>query len=93
MAKRKTKSTFIGIKVTSEQAETLARLQEVLKSPTKTEVLLRVRYDHCLWLVYQPANAITTNALVLLFHPHYTTPVQLTCPIARAIIIIKGWLN
>ncbi len=41
MAKRKTKSTFIGIKVTSEQAETLARLQEVLKSPTKTEVLLR----------------------------------------------------
>ena len=41
MAKKKTKSTFIGLKVTSEQAETLARLQEVLNSPTKTEVLLK----------------------------------------------------
>ena len=40
MAKKKTKSTFIGIKVTDEQAETLARLQKVLNSPTKTEVLL-----------------------------------------------------
>jgi NADH-quinone oxidoreductase subunit E len=41
MAKRKTKSTFIGLKVTSEQAETLARLQKALNSATKTEVLLR----------------------------------------------------
>ena len=41
MAKRKTKSAFIGLKVTSEQAETIARLQEVLNSPTKTEVLLK----------------------------------------------------
>jgi len=41
MAKRKTKSTFIGLKVTSEQAETLAQLQRALNSPTKTEVLLR----------------------------------------------------
>jgi NADH-quinone oxidoreductase subunit E len=41
MAKRKTKSTFIGIKVTSEQAETLAHLQKALNSTTKTEVLLR----------------------------------------------------
>ena len=41
MAKRKTKSTFIGLKVTSEQAETLAQLQKALNSPTKTAVLLR----------------------------------------------------
>jgi NADH-quinone oxidoreductase subunit E len=41
MAKRKTKSTFIGLKVTSEQAETLAHLKKALNSPTKTEVLLR----------------------------------------------------
>ena len=41
MAKRKTKSTFIGLKVTSEQAETLTQLQKALNSPTKTEVLLR----------------------------------------------------
>jgi len=41
MAKRKTKSAFIGLKVTTEQAETLARLQKVLNSPTKTEVLLK----------------------------------------------------
>jgi len=41
MAKRKTKSTFIGLKVTSEQAETLAQLQKALNSPTKTEVLLK----------------------------------------------------
>jgi NADH-quinone oxidoreductase subunit E len=44
MAKKKTKSTFIGIKVTGEQAETLARLQEVLKSATKTGVLLEGLY-------------------------------------------------
>ena len=41
MEKRKTKSTFIGLKVTSEQAETLAQLQKALNSPTKTAVLLR----------------------------------------------------
>jgi NADH-quinone oxidoreductase subunit E len=41
MARRKTKSTFIGLKVTSQQAETLAHLQKALNSPTKTEVLLR----------------------------------------------------
>jgi len=41
MAKRKTKSIFIGLKVTSEQAETLTQLQKALNSPTKTEVLLR----------------------------------------------------
>ena len=41
MARQKTKSTFIGLKVTSKQAETLARLQKALNSPTKTDVLLR----------------------------------------------------
>jgi len=41
MAKKKTKSAFIGLKVTSEQAETLAHLQKALNSPTKTEVLLK----------------------------------------------------
>ena len=41
MAKKKTKSSFIGIKVTAEQAALLARLQQTLHSPTKTEVLLR----------------------------------------------------
>ena len=41
MAKRKTKSSFVGIKVTTEQAKTLTRLQGVLNSTTKTEVLLK----------------------------------------------------
>jgi len=41
MPKRKTKSSFIGIKVTAEQAALLARLQQALNSATKTEVLLR----------------------------------------------------
>jgi NADH-quinone oxidoreductase subunit E len=41
MAKQKNKSAFVGLKVTSEQAETLARLQRTLKSGTKTEVLLK----------------------------------------------------
>jgi len=41
MPKRKTKSSFIGIKVTAEQAALLARLQQALNSTTKTEVLLR----------------------------------------------------
>ena len=41
MAKKKNKSAFVGLKVTSEQAETLARLQRTLKSGTKTEVLLK----------------------------------------------------
>jgi NADH-quinone oxidoreductase subunit E len=41
MARKKSKSTFIGLKVTSEQAGTLARLQKALNSPTKTDVLLR----------------------------------------------------
>lgn len=41
MARKKTKSTFIGIKATPEQAALLAKLQEQLKSGTKTEVLLK----------------------------------------------------
>ncbi len=41
MAKKKTKSTFIGIKATPEQAALLAKLQEQLNSGTKTEVLLK----------------------------------------------------
>ena len=41
MAKKKTKSAFIGLKITSEQAETLARLQRTMNSATKTEVLLK----------------------------------------------------
>lgn len=41
MAKQKTKSTFIGLKVTSEQAETMSRLQKAMNSATKTEVLLK----------------------------------------------------
>lgn len=41
MAKKKTKTSFIGLKVTAEEAELLARLQESLGMPTKTEVLLR----------------------------------------------------
>jgi len=41
MPKRKTKSSFIGIKVTAEQAALLARLQQALNSATKTEVILR----------------------------------------------------
>jgi len=40
MPKRKTKTSFIGIKVTAEQAALLARLQKTLNLPTKTEVLL-----------------------------------------------------
>ena len=41
MAKKKTKSAFIGIKATPEQAALLAKLQEQLNSVTKTEVLLK----------------------------------------------------
>jgi len=41
MTKRKTKSNFVGIKITREQAETLSRLQQVLNSPTKTDILLQ----------------------------------------------------
>ncbi len=41
MAKRKTKSNFVGIRLTAEQAVLLARLQQSLKSTTKTEVLLK----------------------------------------------------
>ena len=41
MPKRKTKTGFIGIKVTAEQAALLARLQQALNATTKTEVLLR----------------------------------------------------
>ncbi len=41
MAKQKTKSTFIGLKVTSEQAETIAQLQQSLHTPTKTELILK----------------------------------------------------
>lgn len=41
MVRKKSKSTFIGLKVTSEQAGTLARLQKALNSPTKTDILLR----------------------------------------------------
>jgi NADH-quinone oxidoreductase subunit E len=41
MTKQKTKSTFIGLKVTDEQAETIAQLQQQLRSSTKTEVILR----------------------------------------------------
>ncbi len=41
MTKKKTKSSFVGIKVTAEQAALLARLQQTLHSATKTEVLLR----------------------------------------------------
>ena len=41
MAKRKTKSSFVGIKITTEQAKTITRLQGVLNSQTKTEVLLK----------------------------------------------------
>jgi len=39
--KRKTKSSFVGIKVTAEQVALLARLQQALNITTKTEVLLR----------------------------------------------------
>lgn len=41
MAKQKTKSTFIGLKVTSEQAETIAQLQQQLNTATKTELILK----------------------------------------------------
>ncbi len=40
MMKKKTKSGFVGIKVTKEQAELLAQLQKSLDLPTKTDVLL-----------------------------------------------------
>lgn len=40
MPKKKTKSGFVGIKVTAEQAALLARLQRALNYTTKTEVLL-----------------------------------------------------
>jgi len=41
MAKKKTKTTFIGLKLTAEQAALLARLQGTLNSATKTDVLLK----------------------------------------------------
>lgn len=41
MAKQKTKSTFIGLKVTDEQAETISQLQQLLHTSTKTEVFLK----------------------------------------------------
>lgn len=41
MAKTKTKSTFIGLRLTADQAEQLASLQQSLNSSTKTEVLLK----------------------------------------------------
>lgn len=41
MAKRKTKTNFIGIKVTAEQVALLSRLQKTLDLHTKTEVILR----------------------------------------------------
>jgi len=41
MTRKKSKSTFIGLKVTSEQAGTLARLQKALNSSTKTDILIR----------------------------------------------------
>ena len=41
MAKKKTKTAFIGLKVTEEEAELLNTLQKSLSLPTKTEVLLQ----------------------------------------------------
>lgn len=41
MAKKKTKVSFIGLKLTAEQAALLARLQGTLNSATKTGVLLQ----------------------------------------------------
>jgi len=41
MVRKKTKSTFIGIKLTDEQAVLLTRLKEALGSSTKTGVLLQ----------------------------------------------------
>jgi len=41
MTRQGKKSGFIGIKVTSEQSQTLSQLQQALNSPTKTEVLLQ----------------------------------------------------
>jgi len=58
MAKKKTKSTFIGIKATPEQAALLAKLQAQLKSGTKTEVLLKG-----LELLAQLSTAETTATL------------------------------
>ena len=41
MVKKKTKTIFIGLKLTAEQAALLARLQGTFNPATKTEVLLR----------------------------------------------------
>jgi len=41
MAKKKTKISFIGLKLTAEQAALLTRLQGALNSVTKTEVFLK----------------------------------------------------
>jgi NADH-quinone oxidoreductase subunit E len=41
MPKKKTKSNFIGLKMTPAELDLLTRLQEALRLPTKTEVLLR----------------------------------------------------
>ena len=39
MAKKKTKTTFVGVKLTTEQAALLSRLQSTLNVATKTEVI------------------------------------------------------
>ena len=41
MANKKSKTNFIGFKVTSEQADTISRLQQVLGTSTKTEVIIQ----------------------------------------------------
>lgn len=41
MAEKKTKTAFVGLRLTAGQAELLDRLQRVLNSATKTEVLLK----------------------------------------------------
>ena len=41
MPKRKTKTTFIGIKLTAQEAALLTKLQDGLNSTTKTQVLLK----------------------------------------------------
>ena len=62
MAKKKTKSAFIGLKITSEQAETLARLQKIMSSATKTEVLLK-GLDLLSQSTLEPAPEPTRNTL------------------------------
>lgn len=41
MSKKKTKTTFVGVKLTAEQAELLSELQSTLNVTTKTEVILQ----------------------------------------------------